>query len=121
MHDLPFLDIEALNLSHLLSSPHTHLAPTVPAYLKHGTKLPCDLCMFSLPGLFFLEVTFIAFKFLFKCHLISDVTDNSMSKAKPSAQSSPFPPPNFILHSAYHLTLHFCICQLSLHTAGFGP
>ena len=53
MHDLPFLDIEALNLSHLLSSPHTHLAPTMPAYLKHGTKLPCDLCTFSLPGLFF--------------------------------------------------------------------
>lgn len=122
MHGLPFLDLEALNSSHLLSSPHTHLAPTVPPCLKHHIKLPRDLCTFSLPELFFLEVTFIAFKFLFKCHLISDVTDHSMSKAKPSAQSSPFPLPDFTLpHSAYHLTLHFCICQLSLHTTGFGP
>ena len=94
----------------------------MPAYLKHGTKLPCDLCTFSLPGLLFLEVTFIAFKFLFKCHLIGDVTDHSMSKAKPSAQPSPFPLTQlYSLHSAYHRTLHFSICQLSPHTAGFGP
>lgn len=58
---------------------------------------------------------------LSKCHLIGDVTDHSMSKAKPSAQPSLFLSPNFILlHSAYHRTLHFCICQLSPHTAGFG-
>ena len=118
MHDLPFLDIEALNLSHLLSSPHTHLAPAVPAYLKHGTKLPCDLCTFSLPGLFFL---------LLPSSFCSNVTLSAMSLTIPCQKQSPLPSlplflsPNFILHSAYHLTLHFCICQLSLHTAGFGP
>lgn len=50
-----------------------------------------------------------------------------MSLTIPCQKQSPLPSlplflsPNFILHSAYHLTLHFCICQLSLHTAGFGP